>query len=572
MMSDPADPLLGHVVLGRYRVVRKLAKGGMGAVYLGRTEGSAGFTRPVVIKRMLADLLADPESTKMFVREAHILSNLRHPSIVGVLDFGDEATAKIMVLEYVHGYDVARWCSYLASVNRTVSIEHAIYIMTRVLEGLHHAHTAKGSDGTALMIVHRDVSPGNIMVDVEGHVKITDFGIARITGDPSEYKTQEAAFKGKIGYAPPELLQGEEPSAKSDLYSAAVVTYQMLAGAHPFRGVAVADTVRNILTRIPTPIHEVRPDAPAELSEVLERAMAKDPADRFASALDLARALQELRPSSLVDSEQDFRATVGRDFADDQMAAQMGYEGLSARDAAWREVTPPRAASMPTQRPGAIHHELIASARAGSSGGSVRPRRSAGQTALIVVLAALTLAVVGVGAVLVIRTPQAAPHARYLVVEKEHPPEGVASQRPPVASDRPPAAPVSQSAPAPAPDAAPPDSAANVPNPGDPARKQGRGTDSAGGGPDAVALTKAFNRQMGPVRSCLAEHQQELGASLSLSFSVDRTGAVKSVGLNPASLASTPGGQCILAAARAMNFGPQPDRVSFSIPITVGYK
>jgi serine/threonine protein kinase len=569
MSSDAADPLLGCVLLGRYRVVRKLAQGGMGAVYLGRTEGSAGFTRPVVIKRVLPDLMADPETTKMFVREAHILSNLRHPSIVGVLDFGDEATAKIMVLEYVHGYDVARWCSYLESVNKTISLEHAIYIMTHVLEGLHHAHTAKRSDGTELRIVHRDVSPGNILVDVEGQVKIADFGIARITGDASEYKTQEAAFKGKIGYAPPELLQGEDPSPRSDLYSAAVVLYQMLAGSHPFRGVAVADTVRNVLTRTPRPIHELRSDAPVELSEVLARAMAKNPADRFASALDLARALQELRPSSLVEGEQDFRATVERDFADDQMAARMGYEALSTRDAAWREVTPRRAASMPTQRPGAIHRELLAPNAARPSSSSLRPRRFAGHTALITAMAALTLAVVGVGAVLVVRTPRATPPARYLVVEKDPPPKVVGSQGPSLASERPPVAPVSGPAtPDPAPAAVP---GAPVRGGAGPGRDAPRAAGSTAK-PDAAALTRAFNRQMGRVRSCLAEHHEELGASLGVSFSVDRTGAVKSVGLNPASLGPTPGGQCILTAARAMSFGPQTDAVSFSIPITVGYK
>jgi serine/threonine protein kinase len=570
MNAETADPLLGCLLLGRYRVARQLAKGGMGAVYLGRTEGGAGFTRPVVIKRMLPDLLADSETTRMFVREAHILSHLRHPSIVSVLDFGDDNGAKIMVLEYVHGYDVARWCSYLESVKRPVRVDHGIRIMTHVLDGLHHAHTAKRSDGTALMIVHRDVSPTNILIDVEGHIKIADFGIARITGDPSEYKTQEASFKGKIGYAPPELLQGEDPSARSDVYSAAVVLYQMLAGFHPFRGVAVTDTVRNVLTQMPRPIHELRPDAPPELEALLVRGMAKEPADRFASAQELATALRQVVPSSHPGTEQDFHTTIEHDFADGQMAAKMGYEALSVRDEAWRLPTPARAALMPTKRPGAAHRELVASARAcvaSASHGpaSHSPRRSSSPTALIVAVAALTLAVVGVGAVLVLQKLQAAPRARYLVVEKDHSSESVATERAPSAFALQSIDPEPQAL-----------SAAAAPMGSSSAHPAGSSARASGprGGAVAAALTQAFHRQMGPIHGCLTEHQEQLGAgaTLSVAFSVDRNGAVDSVGLSPASLASTRGGQCILAAARRMSFGPQPDAVFFSIPITVGYR
>lgn len=559
MNTEPVDELVGCVLLGRYRVVRQLAKGGMGAVYLGRTEGGAGFTRPVVIKRMLPDLLADPETTMMFVREAHILSNLRHPAIVSVLDFGDDGGAKIMVLEYVHGYDVARWCAYLESVNRRIRVDHAVHIITQVLDGLHHAHTAKRSDGTALMIVHRDVSPTNILIDVDGHIKIADFGIARITGDPSEYKTQEASFKGKIGYAPPELLQGEEPSAQSDVYSATVVLYQMLAGFHPFRGVAVVDTVKNILTRMPQPIHELRPDAPPELWAVLEKGLAKDPAHRHATAQGLGRALREIAPPSTATVEEEFRATVEHDFADDQMAAQMGYEALTVRDEAWRQATPPRATFVPTARPG-----LAKSQRARRGSGVPAAGRPGGHMALIIAVGALTLAVVGVGAVLVMQKPRTAPAARYLVVEKENASEAAPVER----ALKPPAA-RSTTGPAQTRSVDPAPTSRRT----DPATSAARAGGSRGG-PNAAALTRSFNRQMGPVRGCLAQHRDQMSgvASLSVSFNVDPSGAVKSAGLVPASLGSSPGGQCILAAARGMSFGPQPDAVAFSIPITLGYK
>ena len=125
-----SEDRLGRVVLGRYRIVAELGKGGMGAVYLGRTEGAAGFTRPVVIKHILPDLMTDPSAGKMFAREARILSNLQHPGIVNILDFAEERGAYIMVMEYVHGYDLSRWAAYLTLTGGDFPIDHGIHIMT----------------------------------------------------------------------------------------------------------------------------------------------------------------------------------------------------------------------------------------------------------------------------------------------------------------------------------------------------------------------------------------------------------------------------------------------------------
>jgi eukaryotic-like serine/threonine-protein kinase len=137
MQAVTAQNLIGQTVLGRYRIVRRLARGGMGAVYLGRTEGAAGFARPVVIKRVLPGLMDDEEVAQMFVREAQILSNLQHPNIVGVLDFGQQADgAYLMVLEYVHGYQLAQWHDYVRMTQGPMPVDFALHLTARVLDAL----------------------------------------------------------------------------------------------------------------------------------------------------------------------------------------------------------------------------------------------------------------------------------------------------------------------------------------------------------------------------------------------------------------------------------------------------
>src|SRR5262245_24696603 len=220
-MPARATDMTGTLVLGRYRVVSPLARGGMGIVFLARTEGAAGFSRPVVIKRVVPDLAGDEAAAQSFAREARILSNLQHPNIVNVIDFDEEDGAYVMVLEYVHGYNVGQWQRYLLDTGRKMPIDYAIYITTRVLDALHYAHTFTRADGTPMQIVHRDVSPGNILLDTQGNVKLLDFGIAR-ANEGGEYKTRDGYFKGKLTYAAPEIYEGTAASPQSDVYSAGV--------------------------------------------------------------------------------------------------------------------------------------------------------------------------------------------------------------------------------------------------------------------------------------------------------------------------------------------------------------
>src|SRR5947209_14846010 len=194
-MNVATDELIGRVVLGRYRIVRMLAQGGMGVIYLARSEGAAGFVRPIVVKRILSDLISDESIVNHFKREARIMSNLRHPGIVSVIDFGQEARSYLMVLDYVHGFHAGRWQKFVRTTRGPFPAELAVQIVLAVLDALHYAHTLADADGRVLGIVHRDVSPSNVLLEVDGHVKLADFGIARMQTESTDVRTEAGTIK-----------------------------------------------------------------------------------------------------------------------------------------------------------------------------------------------------------------------------------------------------------------------------------------------------------------------------------------------------------------------------------------
>src|ERR1051325_5231824 len=332
-MNDKPRKMQGTLVLGRYRIVKQIARGGMGVVYLARTEGAQGFTRPVIVKRIIPDLAADEPTARAFVREARILANLQHPCIVNVIDFNEEDGAYVMVLEYVHGYNLGQWHKYVVETRGAFPVKYAIYIISRVLDALQYAHTLTRPDGTTMQIVHRDVSPGNILIDTQGHVKLLDFGIAR-ADESDEYRTREGMFKGKLSYSAPEVYDGVT-SPKSDVYSAGVVLYQLLSGDNPFRGKDMAEIVRRVLSYKLPPIGKTRPDVSPALDQAIDRALVKNPQQRYPSAAAFADALRTVREEREEDFVTEFIDDVFNDFNGD-MPQKLGLEPLQARDAAWR--------------------------------------------------------------------------------------------------------------------------------------------------------------------------------------------------------------------------------------------
>ncbi len=308
----------------------------MGVVYLGRLEGAAGFSKAVVIKRVIPDMDNLEETTARFIREAQILSNLQHPGIVAVLDFGEEVGGHCMVLEYVHGYDLSKWLKFLQLTQRQMPWEHAVYIMLRVLEALSYSHNFRRSDGMVAEVLHRDVSPGNILLDVEGRVRLADFGIARMDeGDTGEYRTQVGVLKGKVAYLAPELFSGSPPSPSSDLYACALVLYQMLAGRNPFSAENESRVMWRLIMEPPRPLSDHRDDLPAELQTAVLRALEKKPAERHQSAEAFAEHLRSTlaRRETVIAAE--LRDSIRADFTGD-LPGLLRLEPLSERDLAWR--------------------------------------------------------------------------------------------------------------------------------------------------------------------------------------------------------------------------------------------
>ncbi len=575
-MSTAEDTMVGRMLLGRYRIMRPLARGGMGMIYLGRVEGAAGFAKPVVVKTVIPHLSDDTKMAGMFVREARILSNLQHPNIVGVVDFGQFGEAYLMVLEYVHGYHLGQWGRYLTSVNRQIEVDHAIFIAAHVLDALHHAHRQNRPDGSNMGIVHRDVSPANILIDVQGQVKLHDFGIARMQEEGSEYKTQDGTFKGTLPFAAPETIQGVPASPRSDVYSSAVVLYQMLAGKNPFKGQQASETLHRVLTHVPVPLSVLREDVPPEVDAAVARAMSKTPEDRFPTAAAFAEALRGGRTRSEDEIASDFAATIDRDFRG-EMPQKLSLESLDTRDQAWREAqdgpptgriklssSPPGSPSSPPTIQGAVlpsgtDTKTITQDRQefADSEPQAKPSRRA-----MWIAAGIGVLVLGsgVGVLLTARNKQAPPSStRFLVIEKESAAEGAplasAAALDAVATPSAAGLPVSSSIAAPsAPPAVTPPSGGGKPS----------------GGSDAASLSRAFQKQQGRIEQCFLQHAKDVEGQprISVRFSTDTKGGVQRAELNPATLSGTALGGCILGAARSTQFGAQPEPLTFTIPIT----
>ena len=561
-MTERPSKMQGQLVLGRYRIVKQLARGGMGIVYLARTEGAQGFTRPVIVKRILSDLAEDEATARAFVREARILANLQHPGIVNVIDFNEERGAYFMVLEYVHGYNLAQWHRYVVETRRNMPVEYAIYIITRVLDALQYAHTFVRADGTPMQIVHRDVSPGNILIDLQGHVKLLDFGIAR-ADESDEYKTRDGMFKGKLSYSAPEVYDGVT-SPKSDVYSAGVVLYQLLSGDNPFRGKDMAEIVRRVLHDELPPIRDIRRDVSPELDAAVGRAIVKNPQDRYPSAAAFADALRSVRERREEDFATEFIDDVWNDFNGD-MAAKLGLEPLHARDAAWRAAQgegPPATLSFaaPEGEPRATLTNPPEPVREAATKAPSTASRTAWLAALVAVLAAAAAAFAFV------TRKQESPASRFVVVERQ----SEVPSTPVSTTTAPSAAPTEQPVTSAAASAPSPAASVSPSAMQDAPRAKPSDVSAAGGKPDAAHLSRQVQRSRAAIEGCFTQNVKEVDGrpEVSVRFRVNSSGHVDSADLLPAALNGTPLGQCVIGVARRIDFGSQPEAVSFTIPIT----
>ena len=280
----------GGWVGAKYQVVDHVGTGGMAEVWRGVMRGTAGFVRPVAIKRILPQLLAVPEFVGMFVEEASILSQLIHANIVQVFDFERDAEGGyFLVMEWVEGLDLQAYLKTYARQRQRTPWPLIAAVAIETLRGLAAAHEHVDGLGRRAAVIHRDVTPQNIILGTSGCAKLTDFGLARATDRAR--RTSPGIVKGKLAYLAPETTRDQPPSPQSDIFSLGVVLWEALAGRPLYAGgtdVQIFDLARN--ADIP-PLAEIRGDLPAELLHAIGRALERAPEDRFPSARDFLRHL-----------------------------------------------------------------------------------------------------------------------------------------------------------------------------------------------------------------------------------------------------------------------------------------
>lgn len=268
---------------GDYHLLEKIATGGMAEVYRARAYGLAGFEKILVIKKVLDSLVKDDEFVRLFIDEAKISVQLLHVNIVQVFELGEVNGHYYMALEYVHGLDLARLVSR-ARHRGSFPIPLALFVISEVLKALQFAHQRVDEEGTALDIVHCDISPQNILVSYAGEVKITDFGISRAA---FQAKSLHDVIRGKYAYMSPEQVDGKDLDGRSDLFSLGVVLFELLTGRRLFKAKSRDETIARVRrAEVPSP-RAYRPEISEDLEAILLRALRAKPQDRYAEAADM---------------------------------------------------------------------------------------------------------------------------------------------------------------------------------------------------------------------------------------------------------------------------------------------
>jgi serine/threonine-protein kinase len=292
-MTAPAATSDTPEIIGRYALLGEIAAGGMAVVHFGKLLGPVGFSRPVAIKRLHPQLARDPNVRAMFVDEARLAARIRHPNVVPTLDVVTDGGDLLLVMEYVHGEALQPLLRALRKRGERAPLPVALSVMTAVLHGLHAAHEATTEDGQPLHVVHRDVSPQNVLVGVDGVARVLDFGIARAAVRLEN--TREGIVKGKLAYMAPEQLGGSAVDRRADVYAASVVLWEMIAGRRLFvredgGSVMIEKLLRGTIER--PSAHA--PGAPRLLDAIVLHGLARHPEQRFATAREMALALERL--------------------------------------------------------------------------------------------------------------------------------------------------------------------------------------------------------------------------------------------------------------------------------------
>jgi hypothetical protein len=304
-VAAPTNAQQAHLVPGfrlddRYELLYPFAQGGMATVWVARIQGKHGFEKLVAVKTILPHLASEPGFRTMFLDEARIASGIRHPNVAEVHDLGEEAGTLYMVLEWVSGDSWSKLYTAVSGMNHPFPVHLLIRIAADACAGLHAAHELRDASGSLLNVVHRDISPQNILISTAGITKVIDFGIAKALDRTAE-ETRVGMLKGKASYASPEQARMRGVDRRADLWAMGTILYQYLSGSLPYEGKNDLLTLKNLTSGKPP--RPLPPHVPPALGAVVMRALAPSLEERFATALDMQRALEgaQVQPTTQAD-------------------------------------------------------------------------------------------------------------------------------------------------------------------------------------------------------------------------------------------------------------------------------
>jgi serine/threonine-protein kinase len=329
--ADGGGPTIGPFKrYGRYTLVKKLATGGMAEIWLARQRGLADFKRMVVIKKILSHLSAQETFVKMFLDEARMSAQLNHPNIVQVYDLGREGESYFIAMEFINGENLAAVAWRGKKKNRSLPVAYCARVLADACKGLHYAHHLRGSDGSPLNIVHRDISPQNILLTYEGETKVVDFGIAKAASRSEATKT--GMLKGKFSYMSPEQCVGGHIDMRSDVFALGILLYELTTGTRLFKHESELMILEMITKRDVVPPREVNADIPAALDEIVMKALRKEPAERFQHAQEMQLALEDFIRENAKAATSNELAAYMRPLFSDHIEEKRQILELAARD------------------------------------------------------------------------------------------------------------------------------------------------------------------------------------------------------------------------------------------------
>ncbi len=546
---NPSDPLAPGRRVGKYEVVSRLAMGGMAEIYLARATGIEGFEKHVVLKRILPQFAENETFVRLFLNEARIAATLDHPNIGSVYDIGQTDGAYFFTMEYLHGEDTGHILTELAKRSARIPLEHALAIIVGVASGLHFAHDKRGMDGQPMGIIHRDISPSNVVVTYDGGVKLVDFGIAKVTAH-AEF-TGTGALKGKIAYMSPEQCAAQPLDRRSDIFSLGVLLYEITTQTRLFKGETEVATLNNVReARVPPPSSRLR-GYPPELETIVNKALARLPKDRYATGRELQLAIESFAQKNGLSLSN---AQLG-----EWMEKTLGRKREPWRDAprsTWSIAVPE---TTPSAIPGSIrsHDQRPAPPTTLETPSAIEQgridRRKQRHRGLALAAAVVLLGAGAVGAKLALSswTPSGPAATAVLIVTEQGTvsPEGT----PQIIKAAPPAPVVATAVVPPAP-------------PTHTERKSPRVPRSSSTGKD---FTAPFSRKQKDIERCFNSNPEEARSvgQVSVRFETAVDGRVTSAQVQPARLAETHLGACVARIASSTNFGPQAKAIAFSITL-----